>query len=220
MIYGELRGLLAFLQLNYRMKDYNPVDSFTYCWTDHKTKMLYVGIHKGSYDDGYVCSSRLMIEEYNKRPNDFTRQILAHGTYKEMCKFETSILRAENAGKNPNYYNKHTNNGQYVILKHTEETKRKIGDANRGPNLKARGPRPNFTGKNNHFFGKTHSEEFKIRQSKNKKKTYTGSGNPKAMTLQINDKIYYTMKEASTDLDISNYLIRKMLKSGEARRLK
>lgn len=181
--------------------------------------MLYVGIHKGSHDDGYVCSSKLMLEEYNKRPGDFTRQILAYGTYSEMCKFETSILRAENAGKNHLYYNRHTNNGKYVNLKHTEETKRKIGDANRKPNLKARGPRPNFAGDRNHFFGKTHSEKFKLRQSENKKKAYIGSGNPKAVTLQINDKIYYTMKEASADLGISNYFIRKMLKSGEARRI-
>jgi hypothetical protein len=32
-------------------------DSFVYCWTDHKTGMLYVGSHKGTIDDGYVCSS-------------------------------------------------------------------------------------------------------------------------------------------------------------------
>lgn len=195
------------------------MDSFAYCWTDHKTNMLYVGIHKGSHDDGYVCSSKLMLEEYNKRPNDFTRQILTYGTYGEMCKLENSILRAENAGKNPIYYNRHTNNGQYFILKHTEETKRKIGNANRRPNLKSRGPRPSFTGEGNHFFGKTHSLEIRKKMSAAKKLSSIGTGNNNAKAIIINNKTYGTMKEASSETGISLYNIRNMMKSGEIRRV-
>jgi hypothetical protein len=88
-------------------------EAFVYCWTDHKKEMLYVGVHKGTVDDGYVCSSKIMMEEYKKRPEDFTRQIVASGTYKDMYKFETKILRTEDVVNNPHYYNINMNNGFY-----------------------------------------------------------------------------------------------------------
>lgn len=196
------------------------MNSFVYCWTDHKTNMLYVGVHKGSCDDGYICSSKTMKEEYIKRPQDFTREILSFGDYKEMCKFETAILKSINAAKDIGFYNRHNNNGVYINRKCLPQTSKKISESNLGkPKLKARGPRPHFSGEKNHFYGKTHSEEFKKAQSKRKKIQYVGSGNPNSKTIEINNKIYYTMKEASADLSISLYKIRCMLKSGEARRI-
>ena len=57
------------------------MNSFVYCWTDKKTNMLYVGSHKGSIDDGYICSSKPMMKEYKKRPQDFSRQIVAEGLF-------------------------------------------------------------------------------------------------------------------------------------------
>ena len=36
-------------------------EAFVYCWTDHKTNKLYVGVHKGSINDGYICSSKYTI---------------------------------------------------------------------------------------------------------------------------------------------------------------
>mgnify|MGYP000380334652 CR=1 FL=1 len=195
-------------------------DSFTYCWTDHKNKMLYVGIHKGSHNDGYICSSKTMKEEYKKRPEDFTRQILARGTYAEMCVFETTILKSVDCAKNKSFYNRHANNGKYYNRKCLPMTAEKISKSNLGkPKPKARGPRPNFRGEGNHFYGKTHSDEFKLRQSERKKKEYVGAGNPRAMTIMINNTIYYTMKEAAAALSTTNYYIRKMLESGQARRL-
>ena len=38
--------------------------------------MFYVGSHKGTEDDGYVCSSKTMLIEYRKRPNDFKRRVI------------------------------------------------------------------------------------------------------------------------------------------------
>lgn len=64
------------------------MEAFVYCWTDHKTNMLYVGSHKGTTDDGYVCSSRHMMKEYKKRPSDFTRQIIAEGSLHDIRKKE------------------------------------------------------------------------------------------------------------------------------------
>lgn len=103
-------------------------DSFLYCWTDHKNNKLYVGIHKGSIDDGYICSSKLMKEEYNKRPNDFTRQIIANGTYSEVRVLEKAILNSVDAKNNMDFYNQQNGNGDFYLKNNTEETKRLISE--------------------------------------------------------------------------------------------
>lgn len=82
------------------------MSAFVYCWTDHKTNKLYVGSHAGSVDDGYICSSKYMLSEYSKRPNDFTRQIVATGDIKDIRKFETKLLKAFNAKSDELFYNR------------------------------------------------------------------------------------------------------------------
>jgi len=76
-------------------------DSFVYKWTDKLTGMMYIGVHKGTPDDGYVCSSKYMKEEYNSRPEDFFREILEYGTYSECQSKETELLKSVSAAKNP-----------------------------------------------------------------------------------------------------------------------
>lgn len=100
-------------------------DAFVYCWTDHKTNKLYIGSHKGSIDDGYICSSKLMIEEYKKRPNDFTRQIVAEGTFTDIRKFESILLDTLDVKNNPSFYNMHNGNGNFYLKGHTEEYKKR-----------------------------------------------------------------------------------------------
>jgi hypothetical protein len=65
------------------------MEAFVYCWADHKTNNLYIGSHKGDPDDGYVCSYKYMMEEYNNRPSDFIRQIIATGTQENIRVFES-----------------------------------------------------------------------------------------------------------------------------------
>ena len=91
--------------------DTNKMKAFVYCWTDHKTNKLYVGSHKGSTDDGYVCSSKYMMEEYKKRPENFTRQIIAEGELSDIRKLEAKILQSANARLDEQFYNKHDNDG-------------------------------------------------------------------------------------------------------------
>lgn len=50
---------------------------FVYIWYDKKHKRYYVGSHKGSFDDGYICSSSWMNKAYKRRPKDFKRRILS-----------------------------------------------------------------------------------------------------------------------------------------------
>lgn len=107
-------------------------EAFTYCWIDHKTNMLYIGYHKGQQDDGYVCSSKWMLEEYNKRPEDFTRMILAEGTQDDCLMLETSILRSVDAKHNPEYYNQRNDDEKFVLKHQTESSKKLLSRINMG----------------------------------------------------------------------------------------
>lgn len=49
---------------------------FVYIWYDRKHKRYYIGMHWGSEDDGYICSSNWMRDAYKRRPQDFKRKIL------------------------------------------------------------------------------------------------------------------------------------------------
>jgi len=81
-------------------------NSFVYCWSDNKTSKVYVGVHKGHEKDGYICSSKSMKAEYFDRPNDFTRQIIAKGSFEDCLVFEKKIN--EQLIKNKETaYNKH-----------------------------------------------------------------------------------------------------------------
>lgn len=145
-----------------------PMGAFVYCWTDKKTNMLYVGSHKGSTDDGYICSSKYMLAEYNKRPEDFSRQIVAEGTHVQMRTLESKILIADNAAMNESYYNMHNNNGKYILKKHTKETKLKISQSEKGKIVSEESKlkmRMSKLGEKNNRFGLKLSEETKKKMS-------------------------------------------------------
>jgi hypothetical protein len=108
------------------------MEAFVYCWTDFGTNRLYIGVHKGSTDDGYVCSSKIMKEHYMKRPHDFSRQILAQGTFDDCYSLETAILKATKADKNCDFYNQHTNNGKFYCKEFTEARNLKISNSLQG----------------------------------------------------------------------------------------
>ena len=220
-------------------------EAFVYCWSDMLTNMLYIGFHKGSVDDGYVCSSKYMMEEYDKRPQDFKRSIVAKGSSEEMIRFEETLLKSIDAKNDPKLYNMHNGNGKFILKRHsekfkkeqsermrlrrkenptpyimTEERKKKLSDLKKGvPRSKESREKQSKTmrGENNHFYGKTHSEEFNKRQSENKKITQKGSGNTNAKSVMYCGKKYSTMKEMSAETNISLYRIRNMIKSGLVR---
>jgi hypothetical protein len=135
------------------------MEAFVYCWTDNITKKLYVGVHKGEIDDGYICSSKIFLSEFKKRPSDFTRQIIAMGSYIDMYSLETKILQSENVISNDNYYNVAMNNGYFKNkgFPLTEEHRN---------NIKKSAPK----GKNHPMFGKKHDEVTRIKMSDSRKK--------------------------------------------------
>jgi len=104
-------------------------DSFVYIWTDLLTSKRYIGYHKGTPDDGYVCSSKPMLTEYNMRPQDFTREIVAQGSQPEMHTFEQDLIKSTNAHKDPGYYNQALSTGPFYCTSHTPETRAKLSVA-------------------------------------------------------------------------------------------
>jgi len=108
------------------------MDSFVYCWTDHRSNKLYVGMHKGHPDDGYITSSKHLKKEYKERPNDFTREILTRNTY-EVCRdFEIAIIKAMFSQNIPCY----NLNAAGAIL-YTPEVREKISKTHKGKSISA-----------------------------------------------------------------------------------
>ena len=135
---------------------------FVYIWYDRKHKRYYIGCHWGYENDGYICSSSWMMKAYKRRPQDFKRRILKsnlqskidmfleEGRYLKMIKKE----EIKPLNETPKYYNLKINTDnlwhQYDEKVKTigekisaakkgkatgpcsQETKRKISEANRG----------------------------------------------------------------------------------------
>ena len=83
------------------------MEAFVYMWQDKITDKYYIGVHKGSSNDGYVCSSKLMLEEYNERETDFRREILAEGSWDDMFELEGQLLEYFDVKNNRKFYNQH-----------------------------------------------------------------------------------------------------------------
>ncbi|CAB4170750.1 Nuclease associated modular domain 3 [uncultured Caudovirales phage] len=104
----------------------NIYEAFVYEWTNTETGMKYIGSHKGHIDDGYISSSKYLLEDYNINPVSFVRKILAYGTVDDMRTLESSLLCEIDAAKSSLYYNKHNQNGKFICTGHNDETKDKM----------------------------------------------------------------------------------------------
>lgn len=137
------------------------MEAFVYCWTDKLTNKLYVGSHKGSVDDGYVCSSKYMLEQHKIRPTDFSRQIVAVGSVSDIRKLESKILQNVNAKTNEDFYNKHQNDGLFFdgwsSGQMTLEHRQKLSDAKKGRKISEEHKQKLHAGRRN----STNSQEHK-----------------------------------------------------------
>ncbi len=139
-----------------KMMNQNFKDSFVYCWTDKATNKLYIGSHKGTIDDGYICSSKLMLQEYKTRSQDFSRQIIAEGQHEDIRKLEEKLLDSLNVKHDPLFYNQHNGNGKFYLKGQSNISRKKISLAKMG--------------NKNPMFGKKVSAETKIKCSAASKK--------------------------------------------------
>lgn len=89
-------------------------EAFVYDLIDDVTHKHYIGVHKGTLDDGYVCSSKHVLKEYHKRPETFSRMILATGSKEEMFELEAFLLQKIDAKNNESFYNLHNGDGKFV----------------------------------------------------------------------------------------------------------
>ena len=120
---------------------------FVYIWydsgksknhIDNRRRMYYIGAHWGSENDGYVCSSKWMKISYKRRPQDFSRRVLFRTfNYDELWLKEYEIISNISSFKfGKKYYNliaslnRGRGTGKRTI--HSEQTKKKISDANKG----------------------------------------------------------------------------------------
>ena len=133
---------------------------FVYIWYDRKRKMYYIGCHWGTINDGYICSSKRMRDNYRNRPCDFKRRILKKDIEREKLLEEEykwlQLIPDKELGKQ--YYN---------------HSKRHFGHWSSDPEQVFSMKEKNL-GENNPMFGKKHSESY----IKNMKKINSGSGNP------------------------------------------
>ena len=80
-------------------------EAFLYMWIDKSNDRKYIGYHKGTIEDGYICSSESMLTVYGERPADFIRTILAYGTQSAMHELETILLLQLGAATRGSFYN-------------------------------------------------------------------------------------------------------------------
>jgi len=80
-------------------------EAFVYRWRNTQTKQWYVGYHKGTPDDGYICSS-IVAKPLIESNNNWVRKILRFGSKQEMINLEKRILKGLNARRNPHSLNR------------------------------------------------------------------------------------------------------------------
>lgn len=148
-------------------------EAFVYSWKNKTTNCLYIGWHKGSVDDGYICSSKPMLEEYRKNPDNFERFIIAHGSADDMIKLEQKLLTAVDAKNDLNFYNQTNGNSEFICKIFTEQHRSKISKANKGRKHSAEAKckmKNNYRSKG--MLGRKHSAEtiakMKLSQMSNK----------------------------------------------------
>lgn len=153
-------------------------NTFVYKWTDMNTGMYYIGVHKGTFDDGYISSSKVMLKEYRSRPTEFIREIIAYGSDIEMRNLEKKILLELDAAGDQLSYNKWNSHSKlYNVGPMSEEHKSKISNALKG-NKNSKGVIRNDEFKqklsenkkgNKNFLGKKHNPETKKKMSMKQK---------------------------------------------------
>lgn len=99
------------------------MDSFVYRWTNLTLNKIYIGWHKGTEDDGYVCSSSSdqFWDDYNNPNYEWQREILFKGTMPECQLLESQLLDSLDI-TSENVYNNKNN----LMFNFNEEIRSKL----------------------------------------------------------------------------------------------
>ena len=137
-------------------------EAFVYLWYDSRSKMFYLGKHKGTPDDGYTHSSSIW-EHFSSDsvPEGVKRRVLIYGSDKDMYELETKLLLNRKEKCWDRYYNANICGDFYrpseSYTPHTEESKRKISEAHKGKKLTEKTKRKMSKA----ALGRKHTEETK-----------------------------------------------------------
>ncbi len=162
---------------------------FVYMWTNDINSKWYIGSHKGTIEDGYTGSGKIFLQAVEKYGiENFTRTILYEGIdFREQEKLILDQLDAANCtisynlkntsiggnafGENHHWYGRsHSEETKRKLSeinkgkKHTEESKKKMSESRKGTNA----------GEKCYWYGKKHTEESKKKiseASKGRKRT-------------------------------------------------
>jgi hypothetical protein len=102
------------------------MNSFVYCWTNLTLNKTYIGWHKGTEDDGYVCSSasEQFWNDYNNPNYKWQREILFKGTMPECQLRESEMLDSIDITAD-NIYNNRNN----IMFNLNDEVRAKLKEA-------------------------------------------------------------------------------------------
>lgn len=170
---------------------------FIYLWFDKKYQRFYLGRHWGSEDDGYICSSRMMRQSYNRRPRDFKRRIIKRVSTKEELIIQEQryldMIKPEETGSK--YYNISLKATTPTMKgrKHSPETRLKMSLATKGQKMSEE-TREKLRQAN---LGKTLSEKTKKKISENHNRDYTDLGFRKKMSDLGKNRSEETRKKIS-----------------------
>ena len=142
---------------------------YTYLIVNKNSQMKYIGVRSCSClpenDDGYMGSSKLLDEAMNETPEYFTKTIIDTFPTREIANADEQRLHEMyDVARNSEFYNRMNAPSEFCMSgrTHSEETKQKMSDFNRGKTLSEETREKistTMSGKNNHFYGKHHSEE-------------------------------------------------------------
>lgn len=102
------------------------MDSFVYKWTNITLNKIYIGWHKGTEDDGYICSSASdrFWNDFKNINYDWKREILHKGPMKECQLLESELLDSIDI-TSENVYNNRNN----LMFNLNDEVRSKLSKA-------------------------------------------------------------------------------------------
>jgi hypothetical protein len=171
---------------------------FVYRWHDSSNGKYYVGSHKGSTDGKYIGSGILFRRAYDKRPNDFKREILYVGEdYREL---EELVLLTLDAASDPKSYN--------------------MKNAAMGGNMGAEGIKKMIAKVTGRKASEATREKLRSRVfSAETREKMSQSAVEYSIYCAVNGKTYFSANEAGLDLGYSAIYIRQMANNAKKNRL-